>query len=147
MRALLQRVNSAEVHINNQLYSQINKGLLILLGIGNNDDIKDIQYLIDKIINLRIFNNNQNKMNLSIVDIKGDILIVSQFTLFANITKGRRPGFSESANSKIAENLYNIFLNQFDDYNLKIQSGKFGAMMNIHLINNGPATFMLDSKI
>ena len=147
MRALLQRVNSAEVHINNQIYNQINKGLLILLGIGKNDDIKDIQYLIDKIINLRIFNDNKNKMNLSIVDIKGDILIVSQFTLFANVTKGRRPGFSESENPKIAENLYNIFLNQFDDYNLKIQSGKFGAMMNIHLINNGPATFMLDSKI
>lgn len=146
MLSILQRVNSASVCIKNKEYSKINYGVLILLGIGKEDTSKDIQYLIDKVINLRIFNDEEDKMNLSILDIKGDILIVSQFTLFANVNRGRRPSFIDAAPPELAEKLYNQFLNGFNQYNLNIQSGKFGAMMDIALINNGPATFILDSK-
>ena len=112
MIALLQRVNSAKVCINQQSYSAINNGLLVLLGIDKNDRLVDIHYLIDKIINLRIFNDNKQKMNLSILDIKGEILVVSQFTLLANIKKGRRPSFIDSAEPKIAEKLYNMFVDK-----------------------------------
>ena len=147
MIALLQRVNSAKVCINQQSYSAINNGLLVLLGIDKNDRLVDIHYLIDKIINLRIFNDNKQKMNLSILDIKGEILVVSQFILLANIKKGRRPSFIDSAEPKIAEKLYNMFVDKLNKVDLIIESGKFGAIMDIQLINNGPATFILNSKI
>ena len=147
MIAVLQRVSQGSVSVDNILISSITHGLVIFLGVMDNDEKNDCELLSKKIANFRIFNDNQHKMNLSISDIKGDILIVSQFTLVANIKKGRRPSFTESANPQAAENFYNIFLDQLKDSNLKIQSGKFGSMMDIHLINNGPATFILDSKI
>ena len=146
MRALLQRVNSAEVHINNQIYSQINKGLLILLGIGKNDDIKDIQYLIDKIINLRIFNNNQNKMNLSIKDMNGSALVISQFTLCGDTRKGRRPSFIKAAEPKAGNRLYEYFISNMKKEGIPVESGEFGATMNVELVNNGPVTFVLNSR-
>ena len=146
MIAILQRVKSAQVNINNKQYSKINNGLLILLGINKIDTITDVHYLINKIVKLRIFNDDKDKMNLSISDINGDILVVSQFTLLANIHKGRRPNFTESAKPDDAKELYDLFINQLKEYNnLNIQTGVFGSMMDIKLINNGPATFILNS--
>ena len=146
MIAILQRVKSAQVDINNKQYSKINNGLLILLGINKIDTITDVNYLINKIVQLRIFNDDKDKMNLSILDINGDILVVSQFTLLANIHKGRRPSFTESAKPDDAKELYDLFINQLKEYNnLNIQTGVFGSMMDIKLINNGPATFILNS--
>ena len=146
MIALLQRVNSAEVYIGQQLYNKINNGLLILLGIDKEDQLKDIEYLINKIIDLRIFNDANGKMNLSIADIKGEILLVSQFTLLARTNSGRRPSFIKSAKPQTAKKLYNIFIDQLNNFNLTIKTGKFGAMMDIKLINSGPATFILNSQ-
>ena len=146
MIAVLQRVKSAQVNINNKQYSKINNGLLILLGINKIDTITDIEYLINKIVQLRIFNDDDDKMNLSVSDINGDILIVSQFTLLANVQKGRRPSFVDSAKPDYAKELYDLFIKQLKKYdNINIQTGQFGAMMDVKLINNGPATFILDS--
>ena len=144
--AILQRVSSSTVYIKNQKYSSINKGILILLGIGKDDGVIDIQFLIDKIIHLRIFNDDSGKMNLSILDIKGEILVVSQFTLFANLNKGRRPSFIDSGDPIMSKKLYNNFIDEINQYGLNIQSGKFGSMMNVNLENHGPATFILNSK-
>ena len=146
MIAILQRVNSAQVDINDKQYSKINNGLLILLGINKIDTITDVNYLINKIVQLRIFNDDKDKMNLSILDINGDILVVRQFTLLANIHKGRRPSFTESAKPDDAKGLYDLFINQLKEYNnLNIQTGVFGSMMDNKLINNGPATFIINS--
>ena len=146
MIAILQRVKTAEVLIQNQQYNAIEKGLLILLGISKGDTKNDVNYLINKIIKLRIFNDQNNKMNLSISDINGDIMVVSQFTLLANIKKGMRPSFINSAEPNLAEKLYDLFISRLSDTGLNIKTGKFGSMMDICLVNNGPATFILDSK-
>lgn len=146
MIAILQRVTSAEVYIDDKKYSAINKGLLILLGIHKNDTENDIDYLINKIIKLRIFNDKNNKMNLSILDVNGDVMIVSQFTLLANLKQGMRPSFINSEKPILAKQLYNIFIKKLNETNLNIKTGKFGSMMNISLVNNGPATFIVDSK-
>jgi len=146
MIAILQRVSSAEVYINQKIYDKINDGILILLGINKDDKLNDIDYLINKIMHLRIFNDNNEKMNLSISEISGEILVVSQFTLLADIKKGRRPSFRDSASPDLAEKLYNLFIKNIKKNNLNIATGKFGSMMDIKLINNGPATFILDSK-
>ena len=146
MIAILQRVKTAEVLIQNQQYNAIEKGLLILLGVSKGDTKNDVNYLINKIIKLRIFNDQNNKMNLSISDINGDIMVVSQFTLLANIKKGMRPSFINSAEPNLAEKLYNLFISRLSDTGLNIKTGKFGSMMDICLVNNGPATFILDSK-
>lgn len=146
MIAILQRVTSAEVYIDDKKYSAINKGLLILLGIHKNDTENDIDYLINKIIKLRIFNDKNNKMNLSILDVNGDVMIVSQFTLLANLKQGMRPSFINSEKPVLAKKLYNIFIEKLNETNLNIKTGKFGSMMNISLVNNGPATFIVDSK-
>ena len=145
MIAVLQRVKEAQVDINCKQYSAINNGILILLGINKIDTISDVKYLINKIVQLRIFNDDEDKMNLSISDINGDILVVSQFTLLANIQKGRRPSFTDSAKPDAAKKLYDLFIDQLKEYNnLNIQTGVFGSMMNIKLINNCPATFILN---
>lgn len=147
MIAVLQRVSSAEVHINQKIYSTINTGLLVLLGISKKDTSEDIDYIIKKIMGLRIFNDSNHKMNLSVVDINGEILVVSQFTLLANTKRGKRPSFIGSANIEQANKLYNLFINRMKEYNnLNINTGKFGAMMDIKIINNGPATFILNSE-
>ena len=146
MIAIVQRVSSAKVSINNKKYNKINKGLLVLLGVSKDDSIKDINYLIHKITKLRIFNDNMDKMNLSICDINGDIMVISQFTLLANVKKGMRPSFINAAEPKLAIKWYNLFIDKLSETNLNIKTGKFGAMMDIDLINHGPATFILDSK-
>tara|TARA_Y100000994_G_C15506515_1_gene365764 strand:- start:190 stop:633 length:444 start_codon:yes stop_codon:yes gene_type:complete len=146
MIAIVQRVTSAKISINNKTYNKINKGLLVLLGIDKDDSEQDLDYLIHKVTKLRIFNDDMNKMNLSISDINGDLMVVSQFTLLANVQKGMRPSFINAAKPNVAEKWYNLFIDKLTETNLNIKTGKFGAMMDIDLINHGPATFILDSK-
>jgi D-tyrosyl-tRNA(Tyr) deacylase len=147
MRAVIQRVKSAEVLIENSTISSINKGLLVLVGFCKNDAQEDYQKISNKILNLRIFEDDNNKMNLSVLDIMGEILIVSQFTLFAQCKNGNRPSFIDAAPANHAENIYNEFVNYFNNQYINIKTGKFRAMMDICLINNGPVTIQLDSKL
>ena len=146
MKALIQRVSSASVLIDNEEHSNIHEGLCVFLGIKKNDTELDVQYLIDKIVNLRVFADKNNKMNKSIYDTKGSILLVSQFTLYANCQKGNRPSFIDSANKLIATPLYDLFVNLLISKNIKVETGLFGANMKINLINDGPVTIMLESK-
>jgi len=147
MRAVIQRVLSASVIIEKNVYSQINNGLLVLLGISPEDTDNDIEWLTNKIINLRIFNDSNNLMNLSLIDITGEILIVSQFTLHAYTKKGNRPSYTKAAKPEIAIPLYNKFV-EYCQSILKenVKTGLFGAMMQINLINDGPVTIIIDTK-
>lgn len=146
MRAVIQRVKKASIIANNKNMGEIGKGLLVLLGIGNDDKKEDLDYMVDKILGLRIFEDNNNKMNLSIKDIKGDIAIVSQFTLYGDVRKGRRPNFMNSANPILAEKYYNMFIDKIKEENMKVITGSFGANMEISLVNDGPVTILMDSK-
>jgi D-tyrosyl-tRNA(Tyr) deacylase len=147
MRVVLQRVSQASVSIDNKVKSAISKGLLLLLGIEPEDRADDIEWLCKKIVQLRIFNDADEKMNLSLQDIDGEILIVSQFTLFAKCKKGNRPSFVDAARPDIAIPLYNSFLKEME-YQLgkPIGSGEFGADMKVQLINDGPVTILFDTK-
>ena len=148
MRAVIQRVKKASVTINNTNYSSINQGLLILLGISVNDNDKDLDYILDKIINLRIFIDIDGKMNNDISSISGEFLIISQFTLYGDARKGRRPSYIEAEKGEKAVNIYNLFIQKLKNKypSEKIKSGKFGAKMEVSLINNGPVTILLDSE-
>lgn len=147
MRAVIQRVSNASVTINNQVRSSIKNGLLIFLGISNDDGISDIEWISKKIINLRIFNDEQNIMNRSIVDINGDIIVVSQFTLMASTKKGNRPSYIKAAKPEIAIPIYEQFISQIEnDLNKPVGTGIFGADMKIELLNDGPVTIIIDSK-
>jgi len=146
MRILLQRVSEAQVTINNQKVAQINQGLTLFLGIHKNDQIRDADYLVEKCLNLRIFADENGKMNRSVIDIQGAILLVSQFTLYADTRKGRRPGFSESAHPEIAIPLYEYVITQIKSKMGQIETGQFGADMKVDLINDGPVTIMIDSE-
>lgn len=145
MRALIQRVEYAKVKVSGKVLGQIKKGLLVLLGVAHQDEEKDIGVLVDKISNLRIFGDDQDKMNLSLMDIKGEVLIVSQFTLYADCKKGRRPSFIDAALPDKAKDLYKKFVQKFRETGLKTEEGKFGAMMDISLLNSGPVTIMLEN--
>jgi D-tyrosyl-tRNA(Tyr) deacylase len=147
MKAVIQRVANAQVTVDGETVGKIDKGLLVFLGIGSDDNQADADYLIRKIINLRIFNDTDSKMNLSIKDIDGDILIISQFTLFADTKKGNRPSYIQAAEPIIAKNLYEKFLHDFEkEFDKKIQAGIFGADMKVELLNDGPVTILIDSK-
>ncbi|HMQ06384.1 MAG TPA: D-aminoacyl-tRNA deacylase [Saprospiraceae bacterium] len=147
MRAVVQRVESASVEVNNQIVASIDSGYLVLLGIEHEDDFHDIEWLTHKINTLRIFPDVNGKMNLSIFEAKGELLIVSQFTLYASTRKGNRPSFIKSASPEIAENLYEKFcLKMINSGHKKIGKGIFGAYMKVSLINDGPVTILLDSK-
>lgn len=146
MRAVVQRVSSASVEVDEEIVGQINDGLVILLGIGESDGVEDVEYLIDKIINLRIFEDTNEKMNLSLMDLEYELLVVSQFTLYGDCRKGRRPNFMEAAKSEKAQELYNIFLTKCKNFEIKVQAGIFQAYMKVKLINDGPVTIILDSK-
>jgi len=147
MRAIIQRVSQASVTIDNNVKSSINKGLLVLLGIEENDNDKDIEWLIKKITQMRIFSDEDGKMNLSVQDINGDILVISQFTLYASTKKGNRPSFIQAAKPALAIPLYETFLTQLKiQLNKEIYSGEFGADMKVTLVNDGPVTIILDSK-
>ena len=146
MIALIQKVKSAQVDIDNKIFSKINKGILLFLGIHKTDAREDAQYLVKKIINSRIFYDSNNKMNLDIKKIKGAILVVSQFTLYGSLKRGNRPSFTNSASPQIAEPLYNYFISLLKEYNITIKTGKFGSMMNVKLINEGPVTLIVESR-
>ncbi len=148
MRVLIQRVNKASVIINNNIKSQIQQGLLIFLGIENEDNQDDIEWLSNKIANLRIFDDNKGVMNLSALDIDAEILIVSQFTLHASTKKGNRPSYIHAAKPDIAIPLYQQFCITIENkINKPIKTGEFGADMQVELINDGPVTIWIDSKL
>ncbi|MDG1841425.1 MAG: D-aminoacyl-tRNA deacylase [Crocinitomicaceae bacterium] len=147
MRVLIQRVQSASVSINQNIVGQINNGLLLFIAFEELDDESDLHWAIKKVLGLRIFSDHQQKMNLSIEDITGEILVVSQFTLFASTKKGNRPSFIRSANPDYALNLYERFNEILQiQTNLNIQNGEFGADMKVSLLNDGPVTIAIDSK-
>ncbi|MBL4594303.1 MAG: D-tyrosyl-tRNA(Tyr) deacylase [Flavobacteriales bacterium] len=147
MRVVIQRVSTASVTINEHVKSQIEKGLMVLLGIEEEDSKEDIEWLSGKISRLRIFGDENGAMNLSIKDVDGDIILVSQFTLHANTKKGNRPSFIKAAKPETAIPLYEQFICQLEkDLEKKIQTGEFGAMMQVSLVNDGPVTIIIDSK-
>lgn len=143
MKVLIQRVKKASVKISGENYSSINAGLLAFVGIEKGDELADIQKHAKKVVNLRIFSDENDKMNRSLVDINGEMLIVSQFTLCGDCRKGTRPSFDNSAPPDIANELYEKFIEEVQNYGIKTQTGKFGAMMEVELINDGPVTFMI----
>lgn len=145
MKVLLQRVKRASVTIDEKLFSSINYGILALVGIEKGDTIEQVNKLADKIFKLRIFEDENGKMNRSILDVKGEMLVVSQFTLCGDCKKGTRPSFDRSAPPDIANLLYEEFIEKIKNYGIKTGTGKFGAMMDVELINDGPVTFMLES--
>ena len=148
MRAVIQRVRKAKVIVNNKTVSEIGKGLLVFLGIGKEDNEKDFEYISRKLTGLRIFEDENSKFNLSLTDINGEILIVSQFTLYGDCRKGRRPSFDQAETVENSLIIYNNFLKYFKkNYsNIPIKEGVFQAHMEVELINDGPVTFLLDSK-
>lgn len=146
MKAVVQRVLKSELSIDDKLYSNINEGLLVLLGVTESDTEEDMKALADKIIKLRIFNDENDKMNLSVQDIGGEMQIVSQFTLYADCHKGNRPSFTEAAHPEKANKLYEQFVEYCKQTNLKIVTGEFGAHMHINFINNGPVTIILEAQ-
>ena len=146
MRAVVQRVTSCTVTVADETTGKIGAGLLVLLGVRATDLEKDAKYLAEKIVNLRIFADDDDKMNLSVKDIAGEILVVSQFTLFGDCRKGRRPSYNDAAPPDMAKQLYQYFVNLLIGLGMKVETGQFQAMMNVKLINDGPVTIMLDSE-
>ena len=144
MKIVVQRVSKASIFINNSLHSTINKGVCIFLGIHANDNTENAKKLVDKVINLRIFPDEFNYMNRSIIDVGGEVLVVSQFTLYANCKKGNRPSFQNAANKLIAMPLYDLFINLLKEKKITVKSGIFGSDMNVKLENNGPVTIILE---
>ncbi|OLO26198.1 D-tyrosyl-tRNA(Tyr) deacylase [Alkalihalophilus pseudofirmus] len=146
MKVVLQRVSEASVKVNEEVVGKINSGLMLLVGITHEDTIEDVKYLSDKIVNLRIFEDEEDKLNLSLLDVGGQILSISQFTLYGDCRKGRRPNFMGAAKPDIAEPLYETFNEQLRQKGVQVETGIFGAMMDVQLINHGPVTLILDSK-
>ncbi|KJS20328.1 MAG: D-tyrosyl-tRNA(Tyr) deacylase [Clostridiaceae bacterium BRH_c20a] len=146
MRAVIQRVKKASVSVEEKIVGKINQGIVVLLGITHDDTEEDAKYLAEKITNLRIFEDENNKLNLSLLDIKGKILSVSQFTLYGDCRKGRRPSFTEAAYPKLAEELYNKFNQYLEGLNIEVEKGVFQAYMQVEIINDGPVTILLESK-
>lgn len=144
MKALIQRVKRASVTINGELYSEIAAGLLVFLGVEKGDCAENAEKLATKLINLRIFEDENEKMNRSLIDVNGEMLIVSQFTLCGDCKKGTRPSFDKSAAPDIANELYEYFISQVKSAGISCQTGKFAAMMEVELINDGPVTFMVE---
>ena len=146
MRAILTRVNSASVTIDGKVNGKIGKGFLILLGVGPNDTEKECRYLAEKALGLRIFEDENGKMNLGLSDVEGQVLVVSQFTLYGNCRKGRRPSFTEAANPELGNRLYEQFLQECETLGYPPQHGQFGADMQVESINDGPVTLILDTQ-
>jgi D-aminoacyl-tRNA deacylase len=147
MRAVIQRVTSCSVTVENQLISRIGPGLMVLLGVAREDEPADADWLAEKVAGLRIFEDENGKMNRSLVDTNGEMLVVSQFTLFGDCRKGRRPSFINAAPPEKAENLYLHFVNRMRQLGIPVQTGQFQAMMAVALVNDGPVTLIVDSSI
>ncbi|MDP8246705.1 MAG: D-aminoacyl-tRNA deacylase [Candidatus Tritonobacter lacicola] len=147
MRAVVQRVTKASVTIDGKEVSSIGRGLLILLGVAKGASEEDADWLASKIANLRTFPDKEGKMNLSSIDISGEILVVSQFTLLADCSRGRRPGFDKAAEPETANSLYNRFVRKLKDIGITVKTGQFAAKMIVELVNDGPVTFVIESKI
>ena len=146
MRAVIQRVKSASVTVEGQVVSEIGNGLLVFLGVAQEDTPADVDYMASKIANLRIFEDDEGRMNLSILDIGGEALVVSQFTLYGDCRKGRRPSFIHAARPEKADPLYQAFMDEISQLGVPVKAGIFQAMMDVELINDGPVTMMLDSN-
>lgn len=146
MRAVVQRVKEAEVRIEDRCFNKIEKGLLVFLGVGERDSLEDANYIARKISNLRIFTDSEGRMNLSIKDVGGEILLVSQFTLYGDVRKGNRPSFDEAAGKEKGESLYKEVIKLLRNEGLVIKEGRFGAYMQVVLKNDGPVTILLDSR-
>ena len=146
MRAVIQRVKSSSVAVGDELIGEIGKGLLVLLGIAASDRIDDAKYLADKIVNLRIFEDGDHKLNRSLFDMGGEMLVVSQFTLLGDCKKGRRPSFVKAAPPDLANELYQQFVERVRQQGVTVQTGRFQSMMEVSLINDGPVTLIVDSK-
>ena len=146
MKVLLQRVTGATVSVEGKVVGKIGHGLVVFVGVANGDTPEDIQYLTRKIIELRIFDDAEGKFNLSILDVKGELLLVSQFTLLANTRKGRRPGFIDAAVPDVAETLFNQFVKQTKAIGLKVETGRFQTHMLVEINNDGPVTIFIDSR-
>jgi D-tyrosyl-tRNA(Tyr) deacylase len=146
MRAVVQRVSRAKVSVGDEVTGEIGRGLLVLLGVSVRDTEKDAFYLVDKVLNLRVFEDGEEKMNLSLLDIKGELLVVSQFTLYGDVTRGRRPSFIDAAPPERANHLYEVFVAESGKQIKNVQTGRFQAMMDVELVNDGPVTILLDSE-
>ncbi|MBI3601616.1 MAG: D-tyrosyl-tRNA(Tyr) deacylase [Candidatus Omnitrophica bacterium] len=145
MRVVLQRVKGAQVSVANEVVGQIKNGILIFLGVAQKDSMQQADWLIKKIVELRIFEDKNGKMNLSALEMGAQFLVVSQFTLYGNCDQGRRPSFDEAAGPLQGEELYNYFVKQLKKHNVVVETGRFRAMMEVSLVNDGPVTFILDS--
>ncbi|MBC8588684.1 D-aminoacyl-tRNA deacylase [Paratissierella segnis] len=146
MRAVVQRVTTASVSVEGKAVGEIGNGLMVLLGVGDEDTDRDLEYLVEKIVGLRIFQDENDKMNLSLMDVKGELLVISQFTLYGDVRKGKRPSFIKSARPDIGKMYYEEFIEKTKSLGIKTEKGIFGAHMDVNLINNGPVTILLDSK-
>ena len=146
MRAVVQRVSSSKVTVDGEVTGEINKGLLVLLGVTHEDTSKDVDYIIDKVLNLRIFEDENEKMNLSLKDVGGELLVVSQFTLYGDCRKGRRPSFSSAARPEVATKLYEEFIEKARKEGIVTKTGQSGAHMMVDLTNDGPVTILLESN-
>ena len=145
MKAIIQRAGKASVTVNSQVVGEIGKGIVVLLGISSDDTEQNADKMAEKVTNLRIFDDAEGKMNLSCLDIKGDALVISQFTLYGDCRKGRRPSYDKAARPDKAEQLYNYFVNKLKEYSLKIETGVFGAMMSVSIVNEGPVTLIIET--
>lgn len=146
MRAVLQRTDRSSVSVDGQPVAAIGRGLTVLLGVGHGDTEKDAAYLADKVVNLRIFPDDAGKMNLSLLDVAGELLVISQFTLYGDCRKGKRPSFDTAASPQLAQELYQKFIESCRDYGIQTSQGKFQTEMVVSLDNHGPVTILLDSK-
>lgn len=145
MRAIIQRVKNSSVTVDNEIVGKINHGFLVLLGVTHSDTEKEVEWLAKKITDLRVFNDSDDKMNLGLKDVEGELLVISQFTLYGNCIKGRRPSFIEAAKQDVANLLYESFLKKCKDLGFKTEAGIFGADMKVELLNDGPVTLIIDT--
>lgn len=146
MKIIVQRVNFAEIFVNNKFKGKIQKGIVAYIGITNGDSVKDIDFCIDKLINLRIFDDESGKLNLSVKNINGNLLIVSNFTIYGNTKKGRRPSYTDSAPASEAYEIYNLFVKKMEQTGIRFETGEFGQYMKIVSENDGPVNLIIDSK-
>ena len=146
MKIIIQRVTFAEIFVNNKFKGKIQKGIVAYIGVTNGDSVKDIDFCIDKLINLRIFDDESGKLNLSVKDINGNLLIVSNFTIYGNTKKGRRPSYTDSAPASEAYEIYNLFVKKLEQTGIRFETGEFGQYMRIVSENDGPVNLIIDSK-